>query len=276
MSSMLKKGIRAGMAGLSKGLFRKYEHQLGEEEAEADLLRKQHLASYENSLLTGRAKALAEHKADLDYSMEKKKALEAGDIQDEITMKESGKLYDSLAEREGIEGLPSKEAFQKDMLFISRASKGATPLSNDQKIEIIKNANEAWDKMSTLGGDEFDQWTAKHGANARQKFIESQINSSVFGGSSSLDKASKIVSKSKEENIIKEIKEGDPEQMIKKIMKSQKVKRKEAEAIYAEITGAPVIGPDKSKKRPGFLQQSFPGMFNETKDEKDESMLFNY
>jgi len=281
MSSMLKKGMRAGFGTLSKGLFRKYEHQLKEEEAEANLLREQNLALYQDGLLTNRAKVVADHESKLrkqekldNYELEKQKALEQGDISDQITLKESGKLYESLAKREGVAGLPSKEEFQEDMLFIDRASKGASPLSNDQKIEIIKNANEAWDKMSTLGSPEYDGLIAKHGSEkARQKFIEKQINSSVFGGTSMLDKASTIVSKEKEKKIIQEIKESAPEDAIKKIMKTQKVKRPEAEEIYKELTGVDVLSPDKKKKRPGFMRASFPSAFTDEEEGKKKKEL---
>lgn len=259
--SFLKKMVRGGSGVLAKGLFRKYEHQLSEEEAEADLLRKQHLASYENSLLTQRAKTLADYESGIrkqeredTYDFEKQKALEKSDLEDQIIEKDAGKLFDSLEERGATEGL-DKNKFKSDMLFIHRASKGATPLTNDQKIEIIKNANEAWDKLSTMGGPEYDTWTAKYGAKARDKFIESQINSSVFGGTSDVDKAGKIVSEKKQKDILAEIKAGDPEEMIKKIMKTQNVKRKEAEDIYSSIIDAPMIKPGKTKKRAGFLDQ---------------------
>lgn len=274
---MLQKGIRAGMGTLSKGLFKKYEHQLSEEEAEADLLRQQHLATYQDSLLTNRAKVLKEHEVDINYKQKKKEALEAGDIADEITNKEAGKLYDSLAEREGIEGLPSKEQFQSDMLFIDRASKGATPLSNDQKIEIIKNANEAWDKMATLGGPEYDKWIAQHGPDkARGKFIESQINSDVFGGTSMLDKAGKSVKKSKQEKVINRLKEMEPEQAIATIAQTEDISEAEATVKYEELIGKPVISPDKKKKRPGFWRSSFPSAFTgEEGKGKKESMLYD-
>jgi hypothetical protein len=271
---MLRKGIRAGANALGKGLFRKYEHQLKEEEAEADLLRQQHLANYQDSLLTNRAKVLKEHEIDVTYKQKRKEALGASDLADEITLKDAGKLHDSLAEREGIENLPSKEEFKSDMLFISRATKGATPLNNDQKIEIIKNANEAWDKLSTLGGEEYDMWIAKYGpSKARSKFIESQINSSIFGGSSAVDKAEKSVGKAKQKKIIKGLKEMEPEKAIMKIMDKEKIDRQEAIGKWEKLTGKRFLQPDKSKKRPSFLRQSFPGLL--TGDEKENKSIFD-
>lgn len=255
MASFLKKGLRAGFGTISKGLYSKYEHELKEEEAEADLLRKQNLAVFEDKLLSDRAIKLAKKEQELTLDTQRKSALQKGEIEEEIAIRDAGKLHDSMAEREDIGELPSKEEFQRDMLFIHRASKGSTPLNNDQKIEIIKNANEAWDKMSTLGGPEYDELVAKHGTKARQKFIEREINNSLFGGTSQVDKASKIISQKKQKDIIKEIKSGDPEEMVKKIMKTQKVNRDEATVIYADIMKTQVLSPDKTKKRAGFLDQ---------------------
>jgi hypothetical protein len=273
---MLKKGLRQGFGTLSKGLFRKYEHQLREEEADADLLRKQNLALYEDKLLTDRTIKIAEKQQEITLDTQKKSALQKGEVAEEITMRDAGNLYESLAKREGIENLPGKEEFIDDMLFISRASAGATPLDNDQKIELLKEANKSWNDMATLGGDEYEALIAEHGPDkAREKYIHKTINNSIFGGTSMLAKTEAIVGKSKKAKTIKEIQEGDPDEMVEKIMKTQDVTRPEAEELYEEITGRPAIRSDKVKRKPSFLRQSFPGLFTDEKEEKESKSIFD-
>lgn len=58
MGSLLSKAARGGFDTLSKGLFRKYESSLRQEEEEANFLREQHLATYKNDLDMDRMTAM--------------------------------------------------------------------------------------------------------------------------------------------------------------------------------------------------------------------------
>jgi hypothetical protein len=331
---MLKKGLRAGFGTMAKGLYAKYEQALRDEEAEADLLRKQHLASYEDSLLTNRAMKVAEKEnefaterikledelsvgrielqADItdkqkdsgfrlgdrvvsvgqleqmddatkeqlvkasDYAlgMEEKKQLKQIETAEKIVKTDAANLHDSLSKRKGMEDLPPKEEFVENILFISRASKGSTPLSNSEKIDLIKEANKAWETMSTGGGEEYDALIAKHGPNARKQFIEGFLNDSMFGGTSLGEKAGGLISGTREERIKQEIKDADFEDAIDRIMKTQGADRPAAIKMWEEITGRTYIAGTPMKKRPGLLQRSgvYTGKSEEEKAEKLEQI----
>jgi hypothetical protein len=328
--SILSKGLRAGFGTLSKGLYAKYESALKEEEREAQYLRDQHLALFEDSLLRKRTEAFKEidRKNDLakiqeeaklretglinvaregskiklsekssgyrdgdrdvpmaeyekmtpeqkatlvkeseyQFSTQKQAALNLNDLTREIENinleKDSNEAYDVYSAYDPkFKELVSRADFKRDMKLYHVASKGGTPLSNKEKIDLYKVGSESWDKLFTDNPDEYKARVASAKGktpeekirNARSGFISDIMNDPEFQSTTSVGAKARSIVDSKltaqEQAFISKLASMPYEQAVKTVMDQERVTEPEARKALHEYD----IDPPKGEQDSGTV-----------------------
>jgi hypothetical protein len=162
------------------------------------------------------------------------------ELNDTLIAEDAGKFYDLAVARDPeLANILPKQQLIDNMLYIDAASKGGNPLSNTEKIDLIKAQNKMWTEMEAAGSPEYKELVAQYGPEkARERFIMKGLASPAFGGTSMGDKASRSAAEAKAQKFKDQLDTLPYDDAIKLIMDNEGIKSiKEAEKLLKEENG---------------------------------------